>query len=304
MKCTIAILCLVFVGLGGCAKKAAGTGQTATITLKDGTTAAGTVTNSDTSSITIQSANGVVSTYPMAQVSSVAYDTPPAVTAPASASTAPPAATPPDTSSQQPPPATASQASNASEPLPPQPESPAPVDVFQTIPAGRTIPVRTDQAIDAKTAAVDQTYSGTVARNVTDTAGQVAIPRGAQATLIVRAAREQGKVQGRSELALDVAEVRVEGRRYHLETSDLVEKGKEGVGTNRRTAKFAGGGAAFGSIIGAIAGGGKGAAIGALAGAAAGTGTQAATRGQDVRIPAETVLNFSLEAPVRIRELR
>jgi hypothetical protein len=299
MRCTIAILCLAFVGLAGCAKKAANTGQTVTITLKDGTTAAGTVTNSDTSSITIQSANGVVSTYPMAQVSSVAYDTPP----PAAASTPPPAATTPDGSSQQPPPAPAAQASNASQPPPPQPETPAPVEVIRTIPAGRTIAVRTDQTIDAKTAALDQTYPGTVARSVTDTAGRVAIPRGAQATLIVRAAREQGKVQGRSELALDVAEVRVEGRRYRLETTDLVEKGKEGVGANRRTAKFAGGGAAFGSIIGAIAGGGKGAGIGALAGAAAGTGAQAATRGQDVRIPAETVLNFSLEAPVRIREL-
>jgi hypothetical protein len=111
-------------------------------------------------------------------------------------------------------------------------------------------------------------------------------------------------VQGRSELALDVASVRVGEHLYRLETTDFVERGKEGVGANRRTAKFAGGGAALGTIIGAIAGGGKGAAIGALSGAAAGTGTQALTRGQDVRIPAETVLNFRLEAPIHIREMR
>ena len=65
-----------------------------------------------------------------------------------------------------------------------------------------------------------------------------------------------------------------------------------------------GGTAALGAIIGAIAGGGKGAAIGALAGGGAGTATQGLTRGQAVRIPAETLLRFKLEAPVRIRELR
>jgi nitroreductase len=100
------------------------------------------------------------------------------------------------------------------------------------------------------------------------------------------------------------AAVTVNGRQYRLETSDFVERGKQGVGANKRTAEFAGGGGAFGSIVGAIAGGGKGAAIGALSGAAAGTVAQSATRGKGVRIPAETVLNFRLEAPIRIREMR
>ncbi len=77
----------------------------------------------------------------------------------------------------------------------------------------------------------------------------------------------------------------MKGRRYRLETSDFAQKGKEGVGTNKRTGEFVGGGAALGGIIGAIAGGGKGAAIGALSGAGAGTATQGITRGKAVRIP-------------------
>jgi hypothetical protein len=121
---------------------------------------------------------------------------------------------------------------------------------------------------------------------------------------VVRDASGQGKLQGRSELVLDVGSVSVGGRSYRLETADLVERGKEGVGTNKRTAIFAGGGSALGGIIGALAGGGKGAAIGALSGAAAGTGAQAVTRGKALRVPAETILNFKLEAPVNIRETR
>jgi len=143
-----------------------------------------------------------------------------------------------------------------------------------------------------------------VARDVSDTEGRVAIPRGSNATLIVRSAEGQGKLQGRSELVLDVASVNVDGRTYRLETQDLVERGAQGVGKNKRTGEFVGGGAALGGIIGAIAGGGKGAAIGALSGAGAGTATQALTRGKAVHVPSETVLDFRLEAPIRIRELR
>jgi hypothetical protein len=143
-----------------------------------------------------------------------------------------------------------------------------------------------------------------VERAVIDEEGHVAIPKGADATLVVQEAQGQGKLRGQSELAVDVASVEVGGRHYRLETNDFVEKGKQGLGTNKRTGVFVGGGAALGSIIGAIAGGGKGAAIGAISGAGAGTATQGLTRGKAVRIPPETMLTFKLEAPIRIREVR
>src|SRR5438128_2121253 len=69
---------------------------------------------------------------------------------------------------------------------------------------------------------------------------------------------------------------------------------------NRRTGKFVGGGAVPGTIIGVIAGGGKGAAIGAASGAVAGAGTQTLTPGKSVRVPAESVLMFRLERPLRV----
>jgi len=180
---------------------------------------------------------------------------------------------------------------------------PPPEQVFRTIPAGTTIEVRNNEPINSETAEVGQTFSGVVARDVTDTQGRVVITRGSGATLVVRSASGQGRLQGRSDLAVDVGAVNVAGRRYRLETSDFVKRGREGVGTNQRTGKFLGGGAALGGIIGALAGGGKGAAIGALSGAGAGVATQGLTRGKAVRIPSETLLRFRLEAPVRIEAI-
>ena len=105
---------------------------------------------------------------------------------------------------------------------------------------------------------------------------------------------------GSSELSLDLQSVKVGGRRYTVNTADVQQKGSEGLGANKRTAEMVGGGAALGTLIGAIAGHGKGAAIGAAAGAAAGAGTQILTRGKSVKVPAETVLRFKLDQPLRL----
>jgi hypothetical protein len=84
-------------------------------------------------------------------------------------------------------------------------------------------------------------------------------------------------------------------------TSEIAEKGRDGVGANKRTAEFAGGGAAVGAIVGAIAGHGKGAAIGAGSGAGAGALTEILTKGGSIKVPAETVMTFKLERPLRIQ---
>ncbi len=184
------------------------------------------------------------------------------------------------------------------------PTQPAPQEVVSVVPARSTLVVRNNVVIDSKVATPGQTYSGVVVRNVLDGRGRVVIPHGAPATLVVRSATDQGKVQGQSELALDIESVVIAGRRYRVETADLVEKGRAGVGANKRTAGFIGGGTVLGTLLGAVAGGGRGAAIGAVSGAAAGTATQAVTRGKGVRVPAETLMTFRLEAPIRVREIR
>src|SRR5205085_8546591 len=94
--------------------------------------------------------------------------------------------------------------------------------------------------------------------------------------------------------------VSVQGRRYMVPAEKYDSSRQSGVGANKRTGEYVGGGALFGTIVGAIAGGGKGAAIGALAGGAAGGGAQVLTKGRAINIPAETVLTFRLEQPLQI----
>jgi len=158
--------------------------------------------------------------------------------------------------------------------------------------------VRTNESIDAQHPSDSRIYTGVVDRDVTDNSGRVVIPRGSNAELIMRDASE-------SDIVVDLEAVEVNGQRYVVDTpSERVTaedaERKEGVGANKRTGKYVGGGAVIGSIIGAIAGGGKGAAIGAATGAGAGAIGQTATRGGSVRLPSESLLTFRLDRPLRV----
>jgi len=172
-----------------------------------------------------------------------------------------------------------------------------------TLSNGTELSVRTNEAIDSRTAAPGQTYSAVIVSDVRDASGTVSIPRGSDAELVIRSA-SGGNVANSSDLIIDVNSVTVAGTRYMVSTEDLEQRGGTGVGANRRTAVMVGGGAALGTLIGALAGGAKGAAIGAAAGAGAGLGAEILTKGKEVRVPAETVLNFRLDQDVRLRASR
>ncbi len=161
---------------------------------------------------------------------------------------------------------------------------------------GTEVNVRTNELISARNTVEGQTYSAQIEDNVRDTDGSIAIPRGSDARLVVRRLENDG------DLTLDLESITVEGRRYRVSTADQeLENQGQGNGGNRRIAQFAGGGAVLGAIIGAIAGGGKGAAIGAGAGAGAGAITGIVTRGKEVHVPAESVIRFRLDRPLRLR---
>jgi hypothetical protein len=169
----------------------------------------------------------------------------------------------------------------------------------ETIPAGTTIPVRTNTTIDARESVNSRVYSGMVAQDVLGENDKIAIPRGCDVELMVRDI-------GHRTLALELRAVVVKGKRYAVSTYDVTQTGekKDGVGANKRTGKFVGGGALAGTLIGAVAGGGKGAAIGALAGGAAGAAGQMMTRGSEVHVPAESLLTFQLEQPLTLAATR
>ena len=164
-----------------------------------------------------------------------------------------------------------------------------------SIEAGTTVSVRTTEMIDAEESD-GRIYLGVVDQDVQNRNGTVAIPKGSDVELVVKDISD-------NELAVDLDAVIVSGRRYGIEAEDntLTAEKREGIGVNKRTGKYVGGGALIGAVIGAIAGGGKGAAIGAGAGAAAGAGAQVLTRGRSVNVPAETLLTFRLQQPLRTR---
>ena len=275
--------------------KTAGGGQHATVLMRDGTSVSGTVLSSSASDIQLAGDDKLTRTIPMAQVRSIEYDDAPpapeaAANAPAPAPGAPPAPAP---------------APKAARRELPHREHYHPTEAAITtktyeLAPGSEIAVRTEETIDSSKAAEGQTFPAEVTTDVLDAAGNIVIPRGSNAQIIIRSASKGGRFKGASDLVMDLASVSVDGRRYELSTADLEQRGHSGVGVNRRTGEFAGGGAAIGAIIGAIAGGGKGAAIGAGSGAGAGALTQILTKGT-IKVPVESVLTFKLDQPLRVR---
>jgi hypothetical protein len=109
--------------------------------------------------------------------------------------------------------------------------------------------------------------------------------------------KESGTFTGRSQLRLELTALVVNGQTVTIVTGDYELTGKSrGASTAKRTAS----GAAVGSIIGAIAGGGKGAAIGAGVGAGAGAGSEIITKGDQVKVPSETLIEFILQQDASI----
>jgi hypothetical protein len=166
---------------------------------------------------------------------------------------------------------------------------------YGTIDAGTTITVRTNETINAKDSD-GRVYSGAVSEDVRNNRGNIIVPKGSNVEMVVKKTSD-------NEVALDLAAIVVNSQRYGVESEDSVvsSEQKEGIGANKRTGKYVGGGALLGAVIGAVAGGKKGAAIGAGVGAAAGAGTQVLTRGKSVNVPAESLLTFRLEQPLRTR---
>jgi hypothetical protein len=172
------------------------------------------------------------------------------------------------------------------------------------VPAGTEVHVRVDQDINAKSGNVQPgaMFPGTISRDVMDANGNVIIPRGAPAQLAV-VHPDNSNSNSNNDLTLDLRSVDINGRHYRLDgegTSAAGNSAHGGLGANKRTGEYVGGGALAGTLIGALAGGGKGAAIGAILGAGAGAGTQVLTKGKELNIPAETELNFRLDNAVRM----
>jgi hypothetical protein len=311
------------------------TGPRATVQMRDGSRLNGMVLSSTTAELKIAGDDSVTHTVPMSLVRSVDYSeagaagsspvstaAPVRTVAPTAKAPRPPVASPAAVPSAAPPApavapieaAPAATTTAAAAPAPaaaPTAEAPPPLrptldDVTtdtHVLPSGTEVSVQTNETIDGSTAANGQTFDANVTDSVRDADGKVVIPAGAKAQIIIKSQTQGGKIQGQSDLVLDLAAVSIDGRQYALSTADLEKQGRAGLGKNARSAEFLGGGAAIGGIVGALLGGGKGAAIGAGAGAGGGALAQAVTKGS-IRVEAETILVFKLDMPLKVVERR
>ena len=191
-----------------------------------------------------------------------------------------------------PPPAAAPEAQPAAAPAPPPPPPPKKYIIDQ----GTQLTARLIDAIDSEKNQTGDTFHATLNAPLTSD-GEEAVPAGSQLTGHLVEVKSAGKFAGQSDVVMQLDSLTSGGRTYNLQTDQYK---KQGSSRGKNTAEKVGGGAVIGGIIGAIAGGGKGAAIGSAAGAGVGGGVQAATKGQQIKLPSETVLNFTLQAPVTV----
>jgi outer membrane murein-binding lipoprotein Lpp len=184
----------------------------------------------------------------------------------------------------------------AAEAPPPPPPPPPPQPTRVEIPAGTGVRVQMIDGVDSSVNhAGEMFHASLVAPIVVDS--QIVVPAGTDAYLKLVNAKSAGHMTGQSTLALELVRMEFQGKSYALASSEYTQTGSS---RGKRTAETVGGGAVIGTLLGAVIGGGKGAAIGAATGAGAGGVAEGVTKGQQVRIPSETKLDFTLDQPVEV----
>jgi hypothetical protein len=236
-----------------------------TLTLKDGRVIRGRYIGGTADAIQME-VNGTVQTYDVRDVQSLSRDTNPPPAPPTGLGAGPVAA---------------SQGQTART---------------VTVPAGTRILIRMIDSVDSETNRVGDRFRASLETNL-EQDGWLLARHGSDVYGRLVNAQGAGRLSGHAELKLELTGILIHNNMVPIVTGEYEVAGK---GRGGNTAKKAVGGAALGAIIGALAGGGKGAAIGAGAGAAAGTTINIITKGEKVKVPSETLLEFRLDAPLTL----
>ena len=254
-----------------------------TLFLKDGKVVSGTYLGGTSRQVRMERA-GQIESYDVSAVEKIEFQGPATAAAPAG-----------QWREQQAPPADRERV-RLTRPDASIPENPPPTATSATIPVGTVFNVRMIDAVDSEMSQVGQIFQASLDEPIMLN-GVTVIPRGVDVVAKLVEDKQSGKVTGRTELTMDLVSIRVNGKMIDLNTEEVTTSSES---RTNKSAKVIGGTAAVGAILGGIFGGGKGAAIGATSGAGAGTAVQVMTKGQRVKIPAETRLSFTLQTPLKI----
>jgi hypothetical protein len=176
------------------------------------------------------------------------------------------------------------------------PTAPAQVGASEpgVVPAGHEIDVRLQTTLSSATAEPEQRFEATTVVDVMQDAN-VLIPAGSVVRGVVSSVEPAGRLERTGRLALSFDRITVNGREHPMRAlaTQVFESGgiRDEVGT-------AGIGAGIGGVIGGVLGGVSGALLGAIVGAG---GAILATEGQDVQLPAGSIVRIRLDSPVNVR---
>ena len=165
-----------------------------------------------------------------------------------------------------------------------------------TVPAGTNLLVRMIDSVDSDKNHVGDRFRASLEQDLA-VDGVLVARRGADVYGRLAEAKESGHFEGKSQLKLELTDILINSRLQPILSGDYEVSGSS---RGSDTAKKVGVGAIAGTVIGAIAGGGKGAAIGAGVGAGAGAAVQVMTKGEQVHVPSETLLDFRIAQPFTV----
>ena len=165
-----------------------------------------------------------------------------------------------------------------------------------TVPAGTSLLVRMIDSVDSDKNHVGDRFRASLEQDLA-VDGVIVARRGADVYGRLAEAKESGHFEGKSQLKLELTDILINAKLQPIMTGDYEVSGSS---RGANTAKKVGVGALAGTVIGAIAGGGKGAAIGAGVGAGAGAAVQVMTKGEQVHVPSETLLDFRIAQPFTV----
>ncbi len=163
------------------------------------------------------------------------------------------------------------------------------------LPEGTRVLVRLDEPLSSATARREDRFDASVLRPVRAD-GAVAIVAGTRVRGIVKMAEPASRGAKGGQLELDFDTLYLEPRRLDLR-SRVVSLDQDDSG--RDAAGKAGIGAVLGGVLGGILGGKKGAIVGIIVG---GTGAVVASKGDEVELPAGTVITLELTYPLLIEQ--
>lgn len=162
------------------------------------------------------------------------------------------------------------------------------------VPAGTQLDVRLERDLSSATAQVEDRFIATTVVDLYQ-GNDVLIPAESWLRGVVSSVNKATRTDRKGSLTVAFDQITVNGRSYPMHGT--VQQALESEGIRGEAGKI-GAGAGVGAIIGGILGGAKGALLGILIG---GGGTIAATEGEDVTLPAGTVLRVQLDQPIQIR---